>query len=330
MTNPNQPRRSLGDIHMRDPFLLTLPDNTYRLYGTTDPNPWVGPGTGFDAYRSDDLENWDGPHSVFKADPQFSGSTQFWAPEVHPWNDAWYMFATFADSAGHRGTHVLRAGTPDGPFQPISQSPITPPDWMCLDGTLFVDDTGTPWLVFCREWLEVTVGQIWAVALTDDLRERIGDPVLLFRANEAPWTVPLSLTESNGLSDGAYVTDGPFLYRTPEALIMLWSSRSRTGYAVGVARATGGLMSGPWEHDIAPIWDLDGGHAMIGRMPEGGELLVLHAPNNSPFERPQLLPLTFARGTFAVSQSRPFQVGRKTPTFSHNLTTAVDPANDIL
>lgn len=284
---------TLQDIHMRDPFLLVLPDGTYRLYGTTDDQPWSGPGHGFDMYASTDLLSWTGPVTVFQPEPDFRGVSQFWAPEVHPWNGNWYMLATFADARGGRGTYVLNAVTPDGPFVPLTGAPITPDTWMCLDGTLHRAANGTPWLVFCREWLEVRVGEIWAMPLQTDLTAAAAPPALLFRADEAPWTVPLPASETD--MEGAYVTDGPFISREDDnSLTMIWSSRTPQGYAVGVARARNGDILGPWEHAPAPLWDQDGGHAMIARLADGSRRLVLHAPNTTPDERPTLLPLTMS------------------------------------
>ncbi len=50
---------TLADIRIRDPFLVTdAQAGRYVLFGTTDPEPWSGPGVGFDAYVSDDLETY--------------------------------------------------------------------------------------------------------------------------------------------------------------------------------------------------------------------------------------------------------------------------------
>lgn len=76
--------RTLDEIRIRDPYVLRLDDGRYVLCGTTDPNPWSGPGTGFDCYTSTDLDRWDGPFEAFRPEPGFWGQTQFWAPEVHP------------------------------------------------------------------------------------------------------------------------------------------------------------------------------------------------------------------------------------------------------
>jgi hypothetical protein len=48
------------------------------LFGTTDPNLWGGPATGFDCYMSDDLIPWEGPIPAFRPPAGFWADTQFW------------------------------------------------------------------------------------------------------------------------------------------------------------------------------------------------------------------------------------------------------------
>ncbi len=55
---------------------------------------------------------------------------------------------------------------------------------MCLDGSLYIDKEGNPWLLFCREWLEAIDGEIYAQRLAKDLKTTEGDPYLLFKASE--------------------------------------------------------------------------------------------------------------------------------------------------
>jgi arabinan endo-1,5-alpha-L-arabinosidase len=273
----------LEDIQIRDPFVLVA-DGRYHLFGSTDPNIWSGPATGFDTYVSDDLVDWDGPHPAFRPAPDFWSQTEYWAPEVHAYDGAFYMFATFVAPGVHRGTQVLRSLTPEGPFEPWSDGPLTPADWECLDGTLFVED-GQPWMVFCHEWKDTIDGEIRAVRLTPDLRGTIGEPDLLFTASEAPWARHF---EHHAVPEGQlpYVTDGCFLHRTGTGdLLMLWSSFGDGGYALGVATSASGRLEGPWTQAEQPLFPRDGGHGMIFRALDGRLYLALHQPNDTPNER---------------------------------------------
>lgn len=285
---------ALGDIRIRDPFVLAVPEERcYYLYGTTDENVWEGPGVGFDCYRSSDLVAWEGPMPAFRAGAGFWGTTQFWAPEVHFWRGRYFMFATFA-AGDVRGTQVLVAEHPAGPFVEFSDGPVTPTAWLCLDGTLHIDGDGEPWIVFCHEWLQAGDGGMYAQRLSADLRRALGAPVLLFRGGDAPWTAPLD-------SGSQFITDGPWLRLVGGQLLMLWSSHSANGYAMGMARSESGSVVGPWTHDAVPLWDEDGGHGMIVDTLDGRTLLTLHRPNTSPLERAEFHALLERGGSIVLA-----------------------------
>lgn len=157
-------------IQMRDPFVLKQEsEGCYYLYGSTDPDIWKGKAIGFDVYTSRDLADWEGPFPAFRPDPDFWSDTNYWAPEVHAYQGKYYMFATFKAEGVCRGTQILVADRPLGPFRPHSDGPVTPRDWECLDGTLYVDADGTPWIVFCHEWVQVKNGTVCALRLTPEL-----------------------------------------------------------------------------------------------------------------------------------------------------------------
>lgn len=274
------------DIQIRDPFVLPVAaEGVYYLYGTTDKQPWSEDhGDGFDAYRSTDLVNWEGPFPVFRPAPGFWGTHQFWAPEVHAWRGRYYMFASFNSATIKRGTQILAADHPLGPFTPHSPGPLTPADADCLDGTLYVAPDGRPWMIFSRNWPVIRIGRYSAVPLTDDLRATAGEPIELFPVNAARWvTVP------SWSKDGpCYVADGAFPFRNSTGqLCVLFSSWSQTGYATAVARSTTGTLAGPWTFDATPIFDRNGGHAMLFRDFSGQLQLTLHQPNEPAPEHPR-------------------------------------------
>ncbi|WP_088102012.1 glycoside hydrolase family 43 protein [Halalkalibacter urbisdiaboli] len=282
------------EIRIRDPFVLPIKDEqTYYLYGTTDDNVWEGKGTGFDVYKSHDLKNWEGPFPAFRPSVDFWAEHHFWAPEVYEYAGRYYMFATFKAETQCRGTQVLMSEHPIGPFQPLTEQPITPREWECLDGTLFIDENEKPWMIFCHEWLQVQDGKICAMPLSLDLREAIGEPVVLFSASEAAWT----------RGEGRYVTDGPYLYRNKQGqLQMLWSSQGDNGYAIGVARSTSGSILGPWTHDSTPLFGESGGHGMLFQTFSGEQLLTIHTPNQSPKERPAFFEVKEEDGTLMLGE----------------------------
>ena len=274
------------EIHFRDPFLFPLPiDRTYYLFGTTDPDPWKSKGTGFDVYTSGDLENWEGPYPAFRPPTGFWAEKNFWAPEVHIYKDNFYMFASFYADGRRRGTQILQASCPIGPYLRHSQGPVTPGDWECLDGTFYLDENLTPWMIFSHEWVQANDGEICAVQLSRDLRKAVGEALVLFKASEAGWTKGIRRRDGSACED-ARVTDGPFVYRMSDnTLLILWSSISEGGYAMGYARSRSGTLLGPWDQSEAPIIDCDGGHGMIFKSFEGRLYLCYHSPNTTPEER---------------------------------------------
>lgn len=270
------------DIKVRDPYIVTDRENgKYYLFGTTDTDPWVGKGEGFLVYESRDLENWTEPKWAFRPEPDFWATHNFWAPEVHFFNGFWYIFASFKADGVCRGTQILKSECGiAGPYRPITEGPVTPRDWECLDGTLHVDDKGKPWMVFCHEWVQIHDGEVCAMPLSDDLREAIGEPVTLFHGSDAPWKA----------WEDAFVTDGPFMFRGKDgSLKMIWSSFGKNDYAVGVATSLSGTILGPWKQSVEPVVE-NGGHGMIFEDLQGSAFLSIHSPNQTPYERMKFVP----------------------------------------
>lgn len=289
------------DLQIRDPFVVPVPaEGKYYLFGSTDANIW-GKGTGFDAYVGEDLEHWEGPYPVFRPQEDFYSDTNFWAPEVYSYKDRYYMFATFRRKDNQLlGTAVLAADHLLGPFKPHSEGPITPEDWSSLDGTLFIDQAGDPWMIFCHEWQQVADGEVCAVRLTNDLRRAIGDPVVLFRASEAPWTTSFKAAKYKDQEN--YVTDGPYLFHAEGGeLLLLWASFIDNRYALGIAKSKSGSILGPWEHEPEALYRNDGGHAMIFRTFHDKWMLAIHTPNQTPHERPVFLELYEVNGKLTLA-----------------------------
>jgi len=281
----------------------------YWLYGTTDKppsnvNPYSKyPATGFQCYCSHDLVSWFGPYDAFRRDPECPFDTQFWAPEVYgrffgvDCDETVYgkyvMLATMNKSVGdcHRGVYALCSDSPSGPFHFVSKryEPLTPSSWSCLDGSLYVDEYGVFYMVFCREWTQVKNGQVCVVKVKKDFSGPIDEPTVLFFGSEASW-VKNNSKSSNSKSEYALdqnqpctITDGPFIYKSKVSgeLLILWSSfYSETDlYCVGVARSQGSIY-GPWRQDVEPLFIGDGGHPMIVHDPDSDCLVLsLHVHN---------------------------------------------------
>ena len=265
------------DINIRDPFVINE-NGTYYMYGTRA--KFFGKKTGgFDVYTSKDLENWSTPHECFNSKKYGLNHMVNWAPEVHKYKGKYYMFATFTRKSNNlRGTFILKADNPLGPFEPHSKGVVTPEEWECLDGTLYVNPEAKPYIVFCHEHTQIIDGTICYAPLSDDLKEIEGEAVTMFKASEPYWADEQKGNEHR-------ITDGPFMYRTKNGtLLMIWSTYIKGKYAECLVRFGEGDLSMNFEH-LDPLIDDDGGHGMIFR--SGDKLyLTYHSPNTSGFEHP--------------------------------------------
>ena len=263
-------------INIRDPFVV-YENGKYYLYGTRGMNFGFGTG-GFDVYISDDLTNWSDPIECFNSERYGLNREVNWAPEVHKYKGRYYMFATFTRENGLRGTYSLCSDSLTGPFVPHSNGALTPNEWECLDGTLYVDECGVPYLIFCHEHTQITDGTVCYARLSESLDSLDGEVVTMFAASSYSLIDPVKIDH--------YVTDGPFTYRSKSGeLFMIWSSFIKGNYAELVVKFKNGRLGLDFEH-LEPLLDNDGGHGMIFS-DEEHSYFTYHTPNKSLSERPE-------------------------------------------
>lgn len=289
----------LDSLTTSDPFIVAdEATQTYYMFATG--------GGGRVTYRkSKDLRMWEGPYVAFQAEEGLWAGTRpsIWAPEVHKYKGKYYLFATMTGQEiiekipgrydiPRRAMQILVADIPEGPFIPLGGQ-STPHDWASLDGTLWVED-GVPYMIFCHEWLQIVDGTMDIVRLKDDLSGTAGEPSVLFKASEGPWSREmLSIGEKTyGLDLPGNVTDGPWLFRTQTGKLgMLWSSWGDRRYALGVAYSESGKVGGPWIQEEKAIYPENGGHAMMFRTFDGKLLLCMHYSLSFDTERQVRRPM---------------------------------------
>jgi hypothetical protein len=297
-TTPPVPRSGLRlpDIQLHDPWMVAdQATRTYYLYSSASPRITGQGRTGTLYYTSKDLATWEGPFIAFVAPAESwaDATVGAWAPEVHAYRGKYYLFTTLHNPAKRltttdttrpnmmRATVIAVGDSPAGPFRLTkTDAPVTPPDFMTLDGTLYVDRAGKPWMVYAHEWIQKVDGTMEAIPLTEDLTAAVGGPIHLFKASDAPW---LNAQMAPSTRENHYVTDGPELFRTRTGtLLMLWASYmknelGRNGYVQTLARSKSGELKGPWEQ-LAPVVGNDSGHGMLFRSFDGRLMLIVHQP----------------------------------------------------
>ena len=287
----------LPEFFIHDPWILAEPSTqTYYLYTSASSRQTGLNRAGTFVYKSKDLATWDGPFVVFACPDDSWAVPQegAWAPEVHPYKGKYYLLTTLHNPTKPlptrgvperpnfmRSTMIAVSDSPIGPFTLLKKdAPVAPPDFMTLDGTLFVDPAGKPWMVYAHEHRQKHDGTIEALPLTDDLAGAAGNPIYLFKASDAPWINELAVPNARA---SVYVTDGPEFFRTKTGrLLMLWSSYERNsfgmdGYVETIARSKTGELKGPWEQ-LPPLVRNDSGHGMLFRNFAGQLMLVVHQP----------------------------------------------------
>ena len=300
----------LPDMPLHDPYIVAdAPSGLYHLYTSNVASVSGVHGVGTMVYSSRDLKRWAKPEVVFLAAADLWGQEGAWAPEVHRWRGRWYLFTTLYNSkkpltgppAGQygtpvqtpqveRGTVIAAADSLLGPFTVLDRdAPIAPATFMTLDGTLFTDDDGRPWMVYAHEWVQKIDGTIEAIPLKRDLSAAAGDPVYLFKGSDATW-ISAEMPPPSANQIVPYVTDGPQLYRLPGGgLAMLWSTYEKDTdeddgtvsgtYVETQAVSHSGRLTGPWIQR-KPLLRRDSGHGMIfstlGR--RSRKMMVVHRP----------------------------------------------------
>ncbi len=275
------------DKNTRDPFVLAE-DGAYYMYCT-----------GWRVHKATSLDGeWtEIPNAVVKPDDYKKCN---WAPEVHKYNGKYYMFTTYSPKETlnpyeNHGCIIMESESPEGPFKMITDGWITPEEWDCIDGTLYVDPDGQPWMVFVHEHTSLEGNGAFAAAkLSEDFTHFISEPIELFRARDAHWAI-------------GGITDGCFMYTTEDGqLLMLWSNNDKEGYCLAVARSESGKLDGEWTHDDHRLFsalntEIDGGHGMIFTDFDGQMYAVLHAPNDwgGDSSRMTLIPIVERNGVLA-------------------------------
>ena len=277
----------LDSIVLSDPCIL--PDRATMTYYMT--------GTGGKLWKTKDLRYWDGPYTVAETDPAswMGPEPMIWAAELHPYKGKYYYFATFTNpdvkigsfrgnEIERRACHVLVSDKAEGPYRPMEDKTYLPAEKPTLDGTLWVDTDGKPYMVYCYEWLQTWDGTIEKIELKPDLSGSMGEGQLLFRASDSPW----SREVIDGDTVASKVTDGPYLFRTQTGRLgMIWTSWIYDVYTQGVAYSESGTLDGPWVQEEQPITPPNFGHGMLFRTFDGQLLMSVHSHKdiNSHFHR---------------------------------------------
>lgn len=270
---------------MGDPFMLVEGRRLF-LYGTTAVNE------GFKCWSSTNLADWTERGFAYrKQEGSWAGKT-FWAPEVFQYQNRYYMVFSAqpaTNTAFSARICLARSDRPEGPFQDL-HTPLLDRGWSCIDGHVFIDRDGTPFLFFTKVGQRQTrarsylTGANYGVKLKPDLSGVEGEPVLCTQADQ-PWELP-----ENGRSR---CTEGAFVFRRNGLYYLTYSANHYAEPFYGIGYATAPAPLGPWTKSASnpllaqrPEMGVSGpGHNCVIASPDGKELFLVyhtHADPRSP------------------------------------------------
>jgi len=273
-TNP------VGDtpVYMGDPFVFWHAGR-YYLLGSTAVDK------GFQCYESLDLVHWQLKGWAWCKTTNSWAVGAFWAPEVKFYRGKFYM--SYSGLVRGSVPDQLRmalavSDTAEGPYRDL-YAPWFDPGYSTIDGHLFVDDDGTPYVYFSRNGTldGCSFGMIYGVQLERDLSKPVGQPVKLLEASQ-PWE--RVNWAKNRCNEGATVLKHRGRY------YMTYSANHTFLPDYGIGYATAEKPLGPWtKADENPILktrlDLGvsaPGHNSIVRSPDGTELFIVYHSHADP------------------------------------------------
>jgi beta-xylosidase len=236
-------------------------------------------------YRSEDLAHWSKIGWVMRKAPGFWAQDLFWAPEVKAYRGKYYMVYSGMVPDGKTPKLLLGLAVSDKPEGPYTMlhAPWFDAGYSAIDGDIFVDEDGTPYLFFSRNGGEngYAYGKIYGVELTRDLATPVGEPKLLMEASQ-PWELVHK--------DVNRCNEGPTVFRHGGLYYMTYSAGDTSTPAYGIGYATAHSPLGPWVKSATnpivkttPEIGLSGpGHNSIVASPDGKELWIVYHSHADP------------------------------------------------
>lgn len=245
---------------VHDP-VMAYEDSVYYLYTT---------GYGVGCFSSKDLKNWHVENPCMESLPDWLSEIQpfakmhLWAPDIIYYGNQWHLF--YSSSAfgkntsiiGHLVNKTLNPNSPEYSWQDrglILQSIPNRDNWNAIDPNIFLDENGTPWMVFGSFW-----GGIKMVKMSSDLSS-IAQPEEWFSASARPRSFDIS---SEDAGDGA--VEAPFVTKYGDFYYLFVSidyccRGAESTYKVIVGRSN--KASGPYIDKDGRQMEFDGGSLVI-------------------------------------------------------------------
>jgi enterochelin esterase-like enzyme len=220
------------DSFTADPAPLVVGDTVYVYVGQDNAKgqemftmpAWL-------AYSSKDMKTWTAHGEVLRPTAFAWGeANSAWASEVVQVGEKFYFYviARGARSAPGNNIGVAVADHPLGPFKdaigrPLIADAMTPDakrPWEDIDPTVFIDDDGTPWMIWGN-------GDCYLVKLKRNMTELDG---------------PITKIEV------PYYVEGPWIYKRGDLYYLVYPSMVPPEGGEQISYATADKITGPWTY----------------------------------------------------------------------------------
>lgn len=211
------------DLDRPDPGIL-FADGAYWMTHTTG-----GPGYGWPLWKSTNGVNWSYEKDLLTPNNKRSWMNgNYWAPELHKVGGNFILTGTSIDSRTGRMTIAMASSPTINGTYTVRSEPIVSDSRHVLDSHIFIDDDGTPYLLWKRDGpSDGTFGSI---------RIRKLDSTGL---NFAAGSTETVILDNNVGGWERNLAEAPWLVRRADAYYLFYSGAFiDTSYSVGVARST--------------------------------------------------------------------------------------------
>lgn len=285
----------IGSMRRRNPSILA--DRESGLYYLYTPSALLDDDSGgaVVVQASADLITWSAPQVALSAGREFRGTPDIRSPRIFPYGRQYVLAVSIRYEALDWNCQCFQSPSPMGPFRPIGGA-LTAADDSTVDGMLFTDVRGRPWLTYVKQSPQQGSDEVCAVRLCDDLSAAAGEELLLFRATDAPWG---QATLSEDGRRFCHTARFPSMHRRQDGgLLLLWTGDTHGGPAVGCAGSFG--LTGPWRQGTDPLYGMGSGGASLFTALDGRLLMALHAPDEPGQERILLFEMEEREGQLMI------------------------------
>lgn len=265
---------SVDTMSLANPFVLY--DKIDDLYYMT--------GDGGELWRSSDMRCWEGPLNVLSlAEDSWMGEAPvITSPEIHPYEGRYYYMATFTCPdefvAGRSGRRLERTSCEifvgdeiTGPYEHVTLvDTLLDPKEYSVHPTFCIDENNVGYMIYNHSALQNDDATVQIVRLGKQLVGRVGEPYVIFRASQNPWS-----SDTQGRASS--FMEAPFYFETLTGRRgILFTTVAGGEKAVGVAYTGDDAigLDGPWRIDNEPLLTAGAGNAMLFKDYDGRTIMA--------------------------------------------------------